>query len=257
MCYNTTTMSKTYTFCIEGCTPKTIPGFRFAVYLQNFAQILGHPRGVHFHNVTKGRTKIALVVDPDSERPIEEHLSQQARGGGNTAAIKARRKINKMLAEDKTTGYIYEGADTECRIIDFPGVNMQRQETFGPFCQQGSLDGILTGIIGVKEKELVQIHLDRGKNKLTEIEANRKIACELVQHLFKYVRIFGTETRLRNENGIWILKKFQIDKYKILRTSKLTDVMNQMQAVEGSEWKKMEDPLAVWRRLRDGGDGDY
>lgn len=252
-------MSKTYTLRIERITPKDIPSIRIARYLLYFSQILGHASSIHFLGCTPGSFNLEVSVDPAGETLVAETLDQLSRGMGTSCSIAAINKLNRLLAnEDRSSGYIFEDSNPVRKIIEFKGVNVHRQEIIGPITQEGSLDGILTGIVSGKSRKIAKVHLDRGKIKYNrnEIEANHDIARDLVKHLFEYVRVFGTESRSRNESGIWQLKKFRVTNFDVLKTDDLLDVMEQMQAIEGSEWKKMEDPIGIWQEVRHDSESD-
>lgn len=223
---------------------------RLARYMLYFSAVLGHAPDLRYQGVGRGSLKITCDVGSDSAPSVEEHLNRQRHGGGNKGAKKARTTINKMLLQDETGGYIYKERNVQCKVLDFPGVRLRHQEFLGAVVQEGFLDGILKKVtISRQCRNTVLINAEKNYKVIVP---DFKTARELAQCLEQHIRIYGKEKRECDVNGEWILKSFHMDDYKILRTNKLSDVMHQMRAIEGSEWKEMEDPFAAWRSLRDG-----
>jgi len=93
----------------------------------------------------------------------------------------------------------------------------------------------------------VHLQLQNGDVKYTGIETNRETARRLAKHMYEPVRVFGTGRWLREEEGNWLLRKFRVDTYQILAADSLRAVIDQMRAVQGSEWQAMENLSALLR----------
>ncbi len=247
------TMSKNYTLYIKAYTPETIPMARLAQYMQNLAAILGHESAVHFQTLKPGSTQLVTRIDHEDEPKVATHLAQVKRGEGSPEAARAQAEIDRLLAEDNATGFVYEGDDDSAEIIAFPGVSAPRPTTYGPFNQEGSLDGILISVSGADQT--VHLQLQNGEIKYTGIDTNRDTARRLAKHMYEPVRIFGTGRWLRDQEGNWILKKFRVDSYSVLAADDLKDVIGQMRNIEGSGWKSMDDPIGALKALREKGNG--
>ena len=143
--------------------------------------------------------------------------------------------------------------------INFPGVTQSTLEEFpeelGPFSEEGTLDGILVSVSGANPDQTVRIQLQNGKTRYTGIETDCEIARRIARHMHEPVRVSGTGEWLRNQEGTWILEKFKVEKYDVLKADDLDDVINMMREVEGSEWKSMDDPVSAMRELRENGSG--
>jgi len=246
-------MSKNYTLYIKAYTPETIPMTRLAQYMQNLAAMLGHDAAVHFHTLKSGSTQLVAKVDHEGAPKVAAHIAQVKRGEGTPEANKAQAEIDRLLAEDNATGFIYEDNDESAEIITFPGVTRPTPTTYGPFNQEGTLDGILISVSGADQT--VHLQLQNGDIKYTGIETNRDTARRLAKHMYEPVRIFGTGRWLRDQEGNWILKKFRVDNYSVLAADDLKDAVDQMREIEGSEWKSMEDPIGALKSLRDKSSG--
>ncbi|PKQ12409.1 MAG: hypothetical protein CVT70_08625 [Alphaproteobacteria bacterium HGW-Alphaproteobacteria-1] len=247
-------MTKTYTLYIDAYTPGTIPMARLARYMQNLAEMLGHETDVHFDTLREGSTQLVSRIDHEAVPKVAKQLALVRQGEGAPAAMKAKMEIDDLLAGDNATGFIYEGNDEAVKVILFPGVTKPKPTTYGPFNQEGSLDGVLISVGGADET--VHIQLQNGNLKYTGIQTNRETARRLAKHMYEPVRLFGTGRWLRDEQGNWVLKSFKVRQdFKVLKSDSLKDVIDQMRGVEGSEWKSMDDPIGALRALRDNGDG--
>ena len=246
-------MNKSYTLYIKAYTPETIPMVRLAQYMQNLAIILGHDTRVHFEKLKSGSTQIVTRIVHEDVPKVATRLAQVKRGEGSTEAKRAQAEIDRLLAEDNATGFVYEDDRENTKIIAFPGVTRPKLATFGPFSQEGSLDGILISVSGADQT--VHLQLQDGEVKYTGIETNRETARNLAKFMYEPVRIFGTGRWLRDHEGSWILKKFKVESYHVLADDGLEDVIDQMRKIEGSEWKKMDDPIGAVMALRERDDG--
>lgn len=60
----------------------------------------------------------------------------------------------------------------------------------------------------------------------------------------------GTGAWTRSEEGKWELEIFAVQDFEPIEDRSLIEAFAALQAVEGSGWKKMNDPLATWQQLR-------
>jgi hypothetical protein len=246
-------MGKSYTLYIKAYTPETIPMARLAVYMQHLAAILGHETAVHFDTLKPGSTQLVTRIDHEDAPKVEAHIARVKSGEGSPDAIKAKAEIDRLLAEDNATGYMYEGEDESTKIIAFPGVTRAKPITFGPFNQDGSLDGILISVSGADQT--VHLQLQNGELKYTGIDTNRETARRLAKHMYEPVRVFGTGRWMRDQEGKWVLKKFRVENFNVLLDDDLRDAVHQLRGVEGSEWEEMDDPISELKALREKGNG--
>lgn len=244
-------MSMSYTLYIEAYTPETIPMARLALYMQQLAALLGHESAVHFEALKPGSTRLVSRIDREDVPKVASRLDQVRRGDGTADAIKAQREIDRLLAEDNASGCVYEGDDAGAAIIAFPGARRVQPATDGPFNQEGSLDGILISVGGADRT--VHVQLQNGEVKYTGIETDREMARRLAKHMYEPIRIFGVGRWIRDADGQWLLRKFRLQSFAVLQADDLKEAAARLRQVEGSGWSKMDDPMAVLRTLRDGG----
>jgi len=248
-------MAKTYTLYIDAYNPETIPMARLAEYMQGFAAMLGHEAGVHFDDLRKGSTQLVSRVDHEQIPKVGATLDALMRGEGTPEAIKAQEMIDRLLADDNATGFVFEDDDPQAKIIAFPGVTRPRPLQYGPIKQEGTLDGILVSVGGADKT--IHIRLQHGDMKYSNIDTDRDTARRLGKHLFEPIRVFGTASWLREEDGRWTLKRFRVESFEALKTDGLRDVLNELRGIEGSEWSDQDGVQVKLRTLRDEGSGPH
>lgn len=246
-------MTETYTLYIDAYTPATIPMARLAEYMQRFAVVLGHQEAVHFEAVKEGSTQLAARIDREHVPKVRQQLALVERGDASPEVLKAQDELDRLLADDNATGYIYAGSKADEKIIAFPGVTRPKPISYGPFNQEGTLDGVLVSVGGADKT--IHLQLQNGDIKYTGLHTDRDTARRLAKHIFEPVRVSGTGRWLREENATWMLKSFKVQSFEVLQSSDLRDAVEELRAVEGSDWKKLDDPIAALRALRDKSDG--
>lgn len=246
-------MTKSYTLYIDAYSPETIPMARLAEYMQNLAILMGHENGVHFERLLPGSTQLAARIDHEYVPKVEAQLDRIRTGDAPTEVLKAQCEIDRLLAEDNATGFLYEGADRGAQVLQFPGVTRPKPKTYGPFRQEGSLDGVVISVGGADQTAHVQ--LQNGDLKYTGIETDRETARRLAKHMYEAVRVMGTGRWLRDATGAWILKKFTVTSFVELEPQTLSSAVERLRAIEGGEWGEMNDPIAVLKTLRDSSGG--
>lgn len=244
---------KTITLYIEAYSPTTIPMARLAKYMQAFATMLGHEHGVHFDHLKPGSTQVVTRIDREEVPKIDDQLDRIRRKEASQDALRAWEEIDRLLADDNATGYIYAGANQTAQIIEFPGVTRPKPIKYGPFTQEGSIDGILISVAGADQT--IHVQLQNGELKYTGIETDRETARRLAKHFFEPVRLYGTGRWLREENGGWTLRRFKVQAFDVLKDQELTEALEALRTAQGSRWADIDDPMAALDEMRDGKDG--
>lgn len=242
---------KTYTLHIDAYSPETIPMARLAEYMQHLAAILGHQSGVHFDAVLPGSTQLAAKIDYEYQPKVRTAVAALKQGDGAPEQMKAQKVIDDLLAEDNADGFLYVDGDPDAKVIEFPGVRRPKPLRIGPIRQEGSLDGVLVRVGGADKTAHLQ--LQNGDIRYSSLETDRDTARKLARHLYEVIRVLGTGSWMREEDGNWTLKKFTIRSFEVLADDDLRSVIDRMRAVEGSEWKDMDDAQAMMSDLRGGG----
>ena len=124
--------------------------------------------------------------------------------------------------------------------------------TYGPFSEEGSLQGQLISIGGKDaSKHLI---IQDGQVRHTGVETTEEMARALRHCLFDYVRVTGTGRWQRQEDGTWKLLNFTVRSFEILGDEPLAVVVAMLRQVQESGWVDYFDPFGELLNLR--GDDD-
>lgn len=235
-------------FHIHEYTPHTLPMERLAEYLKNLAVLLGSTEEVHFVRLEAGSVSCALETEATEQPKIVSRVQNVKKGEGTEEAIKAYAKLRELLESDETSAELeVESGDV---ILDFPLVKSGEREIFGPFWQDGSVDGILVKIGGIDAT--VPVHLvDEGAYHICN--ASRELAKDLAPHLFSTpIRVHGRGRWIRNTDGKWEMQWFDIHRFEKLETLGLNESVSRLRAIPDNELMSLEDPLGEMRKVRHG-----
>lgn len=232
-------------FWIDSFTPKTIPMERLAQYMQEFAKLLGESEHVHFIDVIDGSALLISYVDDIAVPKVSERLESVRRGTGPAEAHKAFDALDRMLAADNAVGELRD----ECgaKIIAFPGRTKPRPLKFGPFREDGSLEGVVIKLGG--KDTTVPVHIQESSDRIHKCNATVEMSKRLSPYYREgFLRVHGSGRWMREETGVWTLVRFDIKDFEVLDERPLRDVLGDLQDIEGTEWG--DDPVGDLMRLR-------
>ncbi len=242
-----------FRFKIDDLTLDTIPMKRLLEYLNELATLLGDSKHVHLTRVENGSVEAVIRTEATLVPKIEQRVRAAAqRNGvkptGPPEAIRAFRAITGMLQRDNTGAvFIFEAG---AEIIRFPSTKREQAPVFGPFNQEGSLDGVVVRLGGINDPVPVHLESDSGSYQCV---ASRVVARELAKHIFETpLRVYGDGRWLRSADGEWTLENFTIRDFHPLIDEPLTSVIAKLRAVPGNEWATLENPLSEMDRIRNG-----
>lgn len=238
-----------YRFKIDAFTPDTLPMERLAEYMADLAKILGAPASVHFVRLEEGSAILVQKIAEDVEPAVRARARAAREGEGPYDAVRAYRNVNRRLLDDNAIGVLAD--DAEVKIIEFPGRQQAEPLTFGAFNQEGSIDGVVIRVGGVRE--LVPVTLQARDYKQTHCLASRQIAKVLATYIFgPELRVYGSGRWSRDKMGTWNLERFTVGRFEILSDEPLSAVVAGMREVPGNDWTEVGDPWDTLRRDRDG-----
>lgn len=235
-----------YRFKIDAFTPKTLPMARLAEYMADLADLLGNVEKVHFVRLDKGSTVLVHAVEWEAAPKVVERIHAVKMSEGPPDAMRAYRSIDHRLASDNAIGRLI--APTRDNVIEFPGRSRPTSQTYGPFTQPETIDGIPIMIGG--KTDPVPVHLEEGE-VIHLCHASREIAKRLAVHLFAaMVRVTGNARWHRDPDGIWIKDRFTIADFCLLTDESLGETVAKLRAAAGSP--EAEDVLGDLDRIRHG-----
>lgn len=234
-----------YRYMIDAFTPDTLPMARLAEYMRELAVLLGEPERVHFDRLERGSAVLISKIDRTAAPKVVERLRGLRDGSAPEEVRKAFRQLDAMLAADNAIGRLEDQAGAE--VIAFQGRQRPKPQVFGPFNQEGTLDGTLVRI-GGRTKDIRAL-LDDGLRVYPCI-VTKEQARRLAAHLFDVVRVTGRGRWTREGDGQWRLHGFKVFSFEVLDERPLSAVVAELRSVRGNGWKNVADPYRELARLR-------
>lgn len=236
-----------FRFTIDAFTPSTIPMFRLAEYMGDFAVLLGNEKSVHPGGLEEGSTVLVALVEWEAEPKVRERLRAVRNRDANDRTMEAAARLDNRLAEDNAKGKIVDPSGS--KVIEFPGRDRFEMPAFGPIQQPGSFQGIPIKIGG--ENDPVPVHLEDGKEKYI-IDAKRSLAKEIAKHLFTgVIRVEGVGRWMRTASGAWEMLSFHAQSMQVVEDADIRKNIGELRSIE-SGWKKSKDPLKQLEQIRGG-----
>jgi hypothetical protein len=236
-----------YRLKIDVFSVDSLPMARLAEYMAELAALLGEREHVHFSHLEPGSAILVSTVEPAAFPKVTDRVEKVARGDGPKDAMQAYRNLDAMLAKDDAVAELL--APGMSKIIAFPGRTRPKPMRYGPFREDGSLDGRIIRIGG--RDETIPIWLKNGDVEYHCNVRGEDVARRLAPYYLNgIVRLHGSGKWLRDENGRWVLQQFDVSDFEVLDDSPLTDVVGRLRAVEGGEWSTSGDLFADSLGLR-------
>jgi hypothetical protein len=248
-------MEREYRFRIaDSFTPETLPMERLAEYVAAFAKLLGEKENVHFRSIERGSAVLLARIDVPAQPKVRDRLEAVRDGRGPSDARGAFDALDEMLRKDNATGTV--SSDTGDVVILFPGRNRPEPLVYGPFRQDGTIDGQLIRVGG--KDQTVPVHLRDGAIIHTGLICTPEIARRIAPHLYGPVlRVHGAGTWYRTGAGEWELRSFRIGDFEVLDDAPLLTVVSNLRKVKGSNWNELPDPVQALLAERHGDEGAH
>ena len=233
---------ETYQFTIDGSySPATLPMERLALYMSALAKLLGEQGSVHFEGVRPGSAVLVAAIDDPARPKVRERVRSVRDGTATKDARDAFLELDTLLRKDNAVGHL--AGNGGAVIIPFPGKNRPEPLVYGPFKQEGTLDGQLIRVGG--RGPTIPVHLQDGEAVHTGLHTTADIAKRLAQYyLGPVLRVQGVGLWLRSADGLWSLKEFKVTDFEPLDDAPLPDVIASLHRVRGSGWGQVQDPVA-------------
>jgi hypothetical protein len=246
-------MNTEYQFRIaDSYTPGTLPMERLGEYIAALAKLLGERDSVHFRGVVEGSAILVADIDIPAQPKVRSRIEAVRDGRGPQDATKAFAELDEMLRKDNATGTL--SGDSGAVVVQFPGRDRPEPLSFGPFQQDGTLDGQLIHIGG--RDKTVHAQLRDGPVIHTGLYCTPELARRIGPYILgPILRVHGTGTWLRGGDGTWLLQRFRFIDFEILDDAPLDEVVERLRSVKGSGWGDVPDPVRALLEQRNG-DGE-
>lgn len=244
-----------YRFTIaDSFTPETLPMERLGEYIAALAKLLGEQGNVHFRGIEAGSAVIVATIDPPAQPKVRERVLAVRGGGGPSDARRAFADLDEMLRKDNATGTLSDGPRDV--VIPFLGRNRPEPLVYGPFREDGTIDGQLIRVGG--RDETVPVHLRDGAVIHTGLVCTPEIARRIAPYLYgPTLRVHGIGTWVRTRGGVWELQRFRISDFEVLDDTPLLTVVSNLRKVKGSDWGAVPDPVRALVAERHGDEGAH
>ena len=241
--------SNEYRLKIDAYTPDTLPIARLAEYMTDLAKLLGEPESVHFVKIDEGSAVLVHKVDDPAAPKIAERVVQVRDRDAPSDVMAAYERLDRRLRRDNSVGQLLSDG-TE--VIHFPGRDAVAAQTFGPFSQMGTLNGVVMRLGGLADVSRVAIW-DRG-TVYARCRGSRDLIRELAPYIYgPELRFHGRGRWTRDPGGKWNLEEFWVRSFDVLDQEPLTSVVAKLRDIPGNQWRDVDDP---WRELTDIRHGD-
>ena len=228
-----------YRFKIDAFSVDSLPMARLAEYMAELATLLGEKERVHFSHLEKGSAVLVSSIEEPAAFKIGERLHLVQEGRAPREAMAAFKTLDTMLAKDNAIGSLSGEGTGE--IIAFPGRIRPNPVRYGPFREQGTLDGTVIRVGG--RGDMIPVWLHDGEAEYN-CNASREVARRIASELFgSTVRVHGNGKWAREADGTWTLLEFRIDEFEVLDDAPLSEVVVKLRNVEGGSWR--ESPNAI------------
>lgn len=240
-----------YVFRIDVFTPDTLPMGRLAEYLAALAKMIGHMEHTHFVRVDPGSAQLVHKVDAVDAPKVEARLNNVRLGTASKDALKARKELDDMLANDNAVGTLSE-VETGNVVLPFEGRNRPKPIIFPAFREDTAIQGQIVSIGG--RDSTAHAILQDGDVVHVNLSMTREIARQLAPLLYgPVVRLHGNGRFERHTDGVWKMLDFKVDRYEKLDESLAKDFLGVLRTIPGNNLML---PSAYWaaRSTRDDND---
>ncbi len=222
-----------YRLRIDVFNVESLPMSRLAEYMTELARLLGEQEHVHFARLEAGSAVLVSSIEGSAVPKVAERLRKIRDGNGPNDAMQAYKALDSLLAKDNAAATLTAESGTES--ITFPGRTRPKPVRYGPFREEGSLDGVVIRLGG--RDESIPILLEDAEGAVYPCQTTVALSKQLALHYRgATVRVYGSGKWMREEDGRWTLQQFDISRFEVIDDSPLLDVVTRLRAVDGSEW---------------------
>lgn len=241
------TATQEFTLVINAYSPERIPLSRLAAYMAPLAEILGEHHSVHFGELRKGSTKLAVQVEQEAVPKVKENIAQAGDAPKHDKRRKGVKEIDRLLRMDDADGYLesHEGR----KVIRFPGKNAQVLGKIGPLKKTTQIAGTLVRIEGTDRTVHAGLQDQEGRTYKTVI--TKAFAKEIAPHLFsKPLRLSGEGSWIRDPDEGWKLDVLRATSFEVLEDRCLSDAVLQLREIANSKGNVVGQPDEMLERER-------
>lgn len=237
-----------YVFRIDAFTPENLPMARLAEYLGALAKLIGHKDHTHFVSIERGSAQLVHRVEHIDAPKVDARLTRVRLGDASKEALKARRELDDLLANDNAVGTLTERVSGKV-ILPFPGRMRPKPIAIPPFRENATIQGQVVRVGGTDNT--AHAILQDGETSHTNLSMSREIAKQLAHRLYgPMVRLHGNGRFERQEDGEWRVLDFRVDRFEELNDQPIDHDLRSLREIRGNGLMR-EDAYWAGRKLVD------
>ncbi len=217
---------------------------RLGQYMEQLATILGEFDRVHFDRLERGSTKVIARLDAgQTTQRVQSRVRAVRDGTAPRDALGAYYSLQDMVEDDGGRARLQFRSAT---ILRFTGRNAPPPSKFR-LIDTGTVTGRLYHLTENRDGKIKGRIRPRVGNYVN-CTAGPELAGELRRHLFEDVRLSGSGTWHRSDNGGWWCPNLAVTKVQPVKNASLRDALDAIRSVEAN-WS--DDPLATWSEIEE------
>jgi len=236
-----------YELHVIGTKPGVLSLTDFGELVKKFSDLLGNTEKIHFGALRKGSARVLVKVEEVAHDDVYLQLAT-ARLQGQASA-----KVVRMEEYLQTRGWHGEVRSREGNVVlTFARAAPTTEPELERTVQQ--IDTIVGKVIKIGGRdETVPMTLETSEGSYVEVNVKgRDLAKRLAPYLFgKYVRISGVATWKRDQEGKCSCTGMIVDQFEEPDSTPLSDIFDSLRSLPGNHWNEMDDPIEVWKKLRE------
>lgn len=232
---------------LRGTDPKRLPMADLAVYLKEFAALLGVENKPVFTGIIKGSALLKSDVQTDYPSLILSRIRMAANDESSDGAPHYQR-IQALTSKDGLTAQLLDS--NKVVLIDFKKNQISEEHEPIVVHDTAELDGQVVSIAGQDDTVHVQL-MGAGGRKSSITIRNLTVARDLAKRFragMVRIRVHGTWRR--SSEGVWEAHNIYADGFEDLEESSPLDVFKALRDVPNNGWLKHENPIKIWEHMR-------
>ncbi|NYT43260.1 hypothetical protein H0A64_00230 [Alcaligenaceae bacterium] len=215
---------------------------RMAEYFRVLSDLLGKENKPLYAGIVKKSVGVRARVPDEYEDSVRTRMLAAANDGTYDAAEQrlADLGVKSALLVDGDGNLCHKFAPIKEAVLNDPRL-----------IQQGSVDGVITGLVGSDSTMHLHVHDIFGK-RIILVVRDIDLAKSLLGHFRSAeVRLHVAGTWRRTEDG-WApeANKCTVQSYEVLDESPISEVFASLRAIPGNGWAAADNPDEFWKKIR-------
>lgn len=239
----------TFLLKLEGKRPENLTPDQLCELIKHWAALLGTDNLPAIRSITSGSIKVATKLGYEASLRARRRMVQ-ARMEPDSKAAASHRCIERLMSDIAANEAVVLD-NTENVVHRFEAQLPQGEEEIVRVRQAGSIDGVVTGVIGADDTMHLHLRDIHGIDSSLVVK-DEQLARELIGFFRQGVIRLNCEGNwIRSQRG-WRPEssKCTVVSFTPLDETPLSTLFSELAAVEGNGWHILETPEEQWREIR-------